>query len=192
VRWSNYLWEIKSKFYNKVRPGFLLSRETEAVVSLLGQISFDSVKRVLDAGSGTGNSMRLLDNYTVLKVELDTSMAMLQKNSESRIRVNGDICSAPFKSHVIDLIVCIGVSEYLPDLYCLLKEFHSLLTDNGHLILTISPPVFFNKMRFLSGHRLFLRDGNQVVNIIKESNFNLIDTKKTTIQIQYLLQKKTS
>jgi SAM-dependent methyltransferase len=189
LNWAKWLWGIKARIYNRVRPGFLLKGEMEAVESLLGQISFESIKCVLDVGSGTGNSIRSLDKYTVFTVALDTSLAMLQKNSKRIFRVNGDICTVPFKPDRFELIICVGVSEYLPDLDNLLKTFYSLLTDTGYLLFTVSPGHFLNKLRFFSGHRLFLRDGNQVVKSLTENNFTLIHTMRTTIQVQYLLQK---
>jgi SAM-dependent methyltransferase len=192
MTWSGWLWWIKSKLYNILRPGFILKDENEALFSMLQQVIGDSVKKVLDIGTGTGNSYRLLNRFSVYKVGLDTSLAMLYQNSEKRGLVNGDILTVPFREGTFNLVVCIGVSEYLPDLCTLLKAIKSLLTERGYLVISISPNTVLNLLRSLSGHRLYLRDDKQMKLAAADQRFEFIKKDKTRMQHQYLLQKNIS
>jgi len=189
MNWSKWLWRVKAKLYDTLRPGFMLKAENEAVLSLLQQIPQNSIHRVLDVGTGTGNSYYLLDAYSVFKVGIDTSPAMLNKNPYKSKLVNGDILAAPFRPDTFDLVLCIGVSEYSTDLAFLLRKLNLLLSGKGFLVFTISPKNSLNFLRMLSGHRLFLCDDTSVKTIINETGFKIVKKTGTMMQVQYLLLK---
>jgi SAM-dependent methyltransferase len=192
MNWSAGFWRVKSKLYDTLRPGFILKAENETVRSLLQQIPSNAIRRVLDVGTGTGNSYRLLDAYTVLKVGLDASLAMLLENRSGGVLVTGSILNAPFRAGTFDLILCVGVSEYLADTALLLQSLHVLLTNKGYLVFTVSPKKKLNYLRLVSGHRLYLRDEMDAENMIKDNRFELVVRAATILQVQFLLRKISS
>ena len=187
--WSRCLWKIKSPVYDWLRLRLLQKRDYAAVTMLLNKVPFNSVRQVLDAGSGTGGSLSLLTAYTPNAIGLDSSMAMLRKTTAAGILVNGDIMASPFNTGIFDLILCVGVSEYIADLENLLITLNLHLCGGGYLIFTQSPVNGLNFLRKLSGHRLYLRNEQQTEKYFKETNFKIIKKSRTIIQAQYLLQK---
>jgi len=119
-------------------------------------------------------------------------MVTLTQNKYKHVDVRmGDVCNTPYESEGMDLILCIGVSEYVENLDGLLAEIKRILSKTGIAILTSSPPSLLNQLRRLLGHTLFLRSQENMNEIILKSGFKILKVNNTMIQDQYLLANNT-
>ena len=67
----------------------------------------------------------------------------------------------------MNLILCVGLSEYILDLQMLATEIFRLLAADGYAIITLSPPNILNQIRKLMGHKIYLRSLPAMEIIIK-------------------------
>jgi len=101
----------------------------------------------LDAGCGTGLLSQVLLDLGIDTIGVDASPSMIQMAIEN-VQVKDDQSSAEFlpiqtveslsfSSEQFDGVVCSSVLEYLDSPSRCLEEFHRVLKENGHVILTV-------------------------------------------------------
>ena len=112
--------------------------------------------------------------------------------------LQADISKLPFQNICLDLIFCIGVSEYVKNLMTVLTNFYEALKDEGYLIFTISPINFFSFLRYFWGHRIYLRKAEEVELLLRKVPFKIIDKipiptgmLKKTEYANFLVEKKS-
>jgi SAM-dependent methyltransferase len=91
--------------------------------------------RVLEIGSGQGGRrgrLDLPDDAAELWVTYDLDQS-------HRPHIRGDAQILPFSSDSFDVILCLEVLEYVPDLHRVLAEFRRVL-NNEHGVLLVSLP----------------------------------------------------
>lgn len=185
-------WDLKARFYRWARKPWplsaLLRREQTLLRSLLDQCSPKS-GLALDLGCGTGDSTALIGGRFRL-FAADFSLAMLRQNGYARDRrFVADALFLPVKPAGFDLILCVGLSEYIEELGRLSRELNAVLKDNGKLILTSSPVNLFGLARNIGGSRLFLRDAGQVSGVFRRTGFSLIERGHIFSMDVYLFSK---
>ena len=156
-------------------------------------ISIKKEAYVADLAVGRGHSLPLLPNTAQVKLAIDKSFTMitLTKPAHPNIQfIQADVSYLPFKSVTFDLVLCVGLLEYLPDTQRLLAELYTILKINGYLLLTSTPKSRINYFRFISGHKLYLRSREEVENDILCHSFQIIGTESTSSQDQFLLRKE--
>ena len=186
-------WKQRSKIYHLFRKSIfaknIFEDECYSLTKLLKLIPQKSKKKVLDIGTGIGDSLHLLDDFTN-RFLLDYSFDMLSKlklqNSDTRLV--GNVSTLPLKENSFDLITCIGVSEYISQKDILLRQIYKSLKKEGYALVTFSPPKILNKIRNLSGKRIYPVSGSTAHNIIAAQRFFTVQILKTKLQSQYLLQ----
>lgn len=131
---------------NDTFMNYVMRRRKQFVLDLIDkEINLNKIINVLDAGCGTGVYVNELVKRGLNVHGLDISKEMVQRslitvNESQRECVKlavGDAESLPFKSDYFDLIICVGVLEYLPSEINALIEFKHLLKPNGIVIFTI-------------------------------------------------------
>jgi ubiquinone/menaquinone biosynthesis C-methylase UbiE len=141
---------------------------------------------------GNGLSLNLMPSDISHFYGLDQSARMVAnakikfKNVET---ITGSALATPYSNGCMDLVLCIGVSEYIADGIALIREIFRVLNDSGFAIITSSPPNKLNYFRKLAGHKLYLRSDTLMTQIISSGNFNILRLNHTLIQDQYLLTK---
>lgn len=144
----------------------------------------------LDLGAGLGNGIRLLPAFEGKWIGVEKSGGMVKRNHEKYdILIHSDACNVPLKNSSCNIILCIGLSEYVSDSVVLLKEIYRLLDKDGLAVYTSSPKTGLNFVRRLWNDRIFLRNENQVRDTIISAGFEIVKTSKTLMQNQYLLRK---
>ncbi len=187
-------WKQRSKIYHLFRKSIfaksIFADECYSITKLLKLIPQKSLKKVLDIGTGIGDSLHLLDDFTN-RFLLDYSFDMLSKLKlqSSDTRLIGNVSTLPLKKNSFDLITCIGVSEYISEKDVLLHQIYKSLKKEGYALVTFSPPKILNKMRNLSGKRIYPISGSTAHDIIAAQRFFIVQILKTQLQSQYLLQK---
>lgn len=101
-------------------------------------------KRTLEIGCGTGRGLGYLSAKAKDVVGGDLSadnLAYAKAYYGNRIKLLlFDACNLPFSDGSFDVILCMEVVQYLPDLKDFLYETHRVLSNNGILIFCIPNP----------------------------------------------------
>ncbi|MCH8125922.1 class I SAM-dependent methyltransferase [candidate division KSB1 bacterium] len=187
-------WKQRSKVYHLFRKSIftknIFEEECYSLTELLKLVPQKSLKKVLDIGTGIGDSLHLFDDFTN-RFLLDFSFEMLSKLRliNSDIKLVGNVSTLPLKKNSFDLITCIGVSEYISEKDVLLHQIYKTLKKEGYALVTFSPPKILNKMRNLSGKRIYPISGSTAHDLIAAQRFFIVQVFKTKLQSQYLLQK---
>lgn len=188
------LWDLKASFYESARRLFpfnlVLKQEQDNLGALLRKTRLDG-KSVLDMGTGTGETLRLLPRQSRVYA-MDRSLKMLKQTARKRSHhpVVGDGLAVPFKSATFDIITAVGVFEYCHDNRRLLHELRRVMSPYGSLILTYSPPNPLNRFRFVLGHRIYFMKGKDITAFLERSGFVCKAHLKSRIQGQLLLKKR--
>lgn len=131
----------KDTFMNYV----MRRRKHYVLESIDNEISQNDKVKVLDVGLGTGIYVSELLNRGMDVYGIDISSEMVKKalftvasyNRRNLKIITGDAEFLPFKDNYFDLILAIGLVEYLPSEINALKEFNRILKPNGSLIFTL-------------------------------------------------------
>ena len=107
-----------------------------------------SVRRILDAGCGTGFAQPLLRQRfpTAHAIALDFAPAMLHRVGAPCCRLAGDLEHLPLAANSIDLYWSSLAVQWC-DLPRALAEAHRVLADDGHLALASLGPNTFHELR---------------------------------------------
>lgn len=118
----------------------------EEIASEIGSRS-----KILDAGCGPGLFLRdlLFTSAKLYGLDMSNSMLNLAKSQfhgtdQTFALINGDIEMLPFKDNSFDLILSLGVIEYLDVDKRVLSEFHRCLKLGGHLLIAITNRYSYN------------------------------------------------
>lgn len=121
------------------------------ISSLVGQITqeMEPGYLVLEVGCGTGNMLnglkKVCSNGVVIGMDLFSEGLSQARRRTSCSLVRGDVRSLPFAKK-FSLIGLFDVLEHLPDDMKVLADLHSLLKEEGLLILTVpaNPSLWSN------------------------------------------------
>jgi ubiquinone/menaquinone biosynthesis C-methylase UbiE len=123
----------------------------EIIKKYLSQLFSDGI--ILDAGCGPGLLIDQLSECNAKCIGYDLSEKMLElakrrnPRNESKgfpMFMRGDIEKMPFHNNSFDLVISLGVIEYLDDDIKILSEFRRILKPNGYLIIAITNKYAYN------------------------------------------------
>ena len=193
---SDLLWTLWAPLYKSTRNylifGYFLKKEQQALKVLLNECLSSEITTICELGVGRGHSLNLLPEAYPVTFAIDNNLAMIRytrDNYPNTFFLLADILHLPIKNSTVDLIQCIGVAEYLPEIGPLLQSIYSKLKKGGFVVITFSPKKVITHVRLLSGHKIYARNSSQVRKHISDNNFTILDEKSTPLQIQYLLKK---
>jgi len=191
------LWHIQSSFYHLFRKNPLSARilrqENEAIKNLLQSIADHPITTGLDIGSDRRNSLELIPPGDASWMAIYYSNRMIRSCRKQFTNigfVRGDARQMPFAVESFDLVLCVGVSEYLEDLNRFLEEIWDLLKPGGFMVLTLAPPTFLNFFRWMIGHRIFPIRENDLRISLDKIPYRMMASNQTLLQHQYLLNKE--
>lgn len=133
---------------NDKRPSFMTEEMRErkkAVLCFLDEYTSNRSLRVLDIGCGTGIYMKEVLERRHAVVGLDITEEMLSKAKEMlkdympgrAVVVCGDVENMDFVDNSFDVILCIGVLQYLQDDNKAIAEISRVLKSGGIAIVTL-------------------------------------------------------
>ncbi len=144
---------IKKKI-NRVDPKKWMADEFDVRYYLISKLKQEKNQKILDIGGGIGIILSELDKNN-FRVNIDLSLDDLKKcinDLDSKINpICASITFLPFKKDIFDIIICSHVIELAKlmdinkktngeqsseNVVTLVKEIHSLLKNNGKLLLT--------------------------------------------------------
>jgi len=180
---------------------FELRRRKEIVVNFIEKINSEKINRVLDLGCGAGQYLVQLSSMDFECFGVDVSEEMLKLTREKfishRIKdvtlINSDCYELPIEDNYFDLILCIGVLEYLDNETQALLEILRTMKPGGFAIVTF--PNLYKLRNLLNPYYYIIRiwtylfsrksaqtpEGNN-------SNYVKIDFNKSTVS-RYSLSK---
>jgi len=186
------IWDFKATLYKYFRMHFIfrfiLENEYLRLKKLLSQLP-PGKKRVLDIGTGMGNALFFVSNDHLL-LGLDRSFKMLQlarKRIEASF-IQADANRLPLKSKTFDLILGIGIMEYLSHLDKFFHEICRIINLGGFLVVTFSPPNLLTYLRTLLGHRIYPLRFGQFKELAEDHGFQILNRTRSLMQEQYLLK----
>ena len=189
-------WETLAPVYPILRKNpfskYFLDKETTALLGLLSQIDGQYAGNVIDLGVGRGHSLSLVADKCRFLTGLDISHKMLhltQKKHSNVAMIQGHVLHLPIKDSSFDLVVCVGLMEYLPDINALLIRISQIIKANKFLLITNSPPGLLSHLRKWNGQPIYPRGKTDVEQTFSASAFRIIAAATTPMQDQYLLKK---
>lgn len=122
-----------------------LTRRKEIVFQLVDGIGRDNLRTALDLGCGAGNYLVPLAQMGLDTVGTDISEDMLglarekldALNDVKATLVQADCYNLPMQDHEFDLVLAIGLLEYLDNPDAALREIRRVMSSKGHAIVTL-------------------------------------------------------
>jgi len=180
---------------------FELRRRKEIVFTFIEKINSEKIKRALDLGCGAGQYLLQLSSMDFECFGADISEEMLKITQEKFIfhqikdvtLINSDCYQLPIEDNYFDLIICIGVLEYLDNETQALLEMMRTMKSGGFAIVTF--PNLFKLRNLLNPYYYIIRIwtylfSRKSVQTPKGNNSNnvKIDFNKSTVS-RYSLSK---
>lgn len=142
---------------------FELKKRKDIVFDLIVEPGPDRIRRVLDLGCGAGHYLVELAQRGFDCTGADVSPSMLdlarKKLAEAAFPdvplIQADCCALPFADSSFDLVLCIGLMEYLEDDSCALREIKRVLRPGGFAVVTF--PNFYKLRNLLNPYYYLVR-----------------------------------
>jgi ubiquinone/menaquinone biosynthesis C-methylase UbiE len=96
-------------------------------------------RRILDVGCGSGNFLKLIENFDAEIFGIDFSEPMLEfakKALDKKVKlVLGDAEKLPWEDSFFDVVICLDSFHHYPRPNIVLKEMKRVLSDSGTLVI---------------------------------------------------------
>lgn len=142
---------------------FELKRRKEIVFDFISKLDNNKDITALDLGCGAGQYLLGLLDLGIKSYGADISKDMLMISREKLLKANlnnhnlicADCYSVPLPSNKFDVIICIGVLEYLNKEENALSEMKRMLKPGGRLIVTL--PNFYKLRNLINPYYYLIR-----------------------------------
>lgn len=148
---------VKDRFYQFVkqeRNPFMDFLYNEKLRRTLDMINFEAKKNssarriVLDLGCGHGYFSRVLSlQFTTIGLDINKRFKVQTRKFKKLFFILADISFLPFRSHSVDIVVCLSVLEHLQNLDDIVKKIKDVLKRDG--IFIAGYPVETKFFRFI-------------------------------------------
>ncbi|RJS85495.1 class I SAM-dependent methyltransferase [Methanophagales archaeon] len=124
----------------------------------------DNKKIVLDVGTGVGWFVGLIESKakTVVGIDFSKERLRIAKSEYDGEFILGDAKHLPFKDKSFNLVVCMGMFEYVKNLTEYLYEMKRVMDNNSELIFTTANQDYM--LRFINNFFFFKSSGGNKVN----------------------------
>jgi len=190
----------KLEFFLMNNPLRNLIQEHIEMKRLRKYSSLGADKTLLEIGSGTGNSSRLIKKYfhtkRIYSIDLDEKMVAIARKNNKDDSISFEVQNAStlsFKDNSFDAIFDLGVIHHIPDWKKCLLELRRVLKPKGQLIIedlsieTFSTPFGRVMKKFLDHPYSSMYTEKEFVDYLKKIGFKIVVYKKYTPLIQYFL-----
>jgi ubiquinone/menaquinone biosynthesis C-methylase UbiE len=198
-------WDILYDDFHKYQSftKYELKRRKEIVFNFIDKIKLNKNKRILDLGCGTGHYLTQLHSMGFQCFGADISEEMLQRTRDKFISsksndptlINSDCYNLPLDGNYFDLIICIGVLEYLDSEIKALIEMKRIILPSGLVIITF--PNFYKLRNLLNPYYYIVRiwtylfSKKSIKSFQSSENKNVkIDFNKSTVSRYSLMKVK--
>lgn len=186
------VWSAWAPCYRYLRRPWPLSailrREDEALLELFPSLSKHA--RIVDLGCGSGHIGQLLSASEPI-IGIDSSFSMLNTLSDNLyFAINADAVRLPLKTQSVDLVLAIGLCEYLDSLTLFLESLARVLKPGGVAIVSTSPAHVYTRWRGILGHRICVHSRGDLVDYSENTGLRCVKEKELFSQHLYVLQKQ--
>ena len=186
---STEYWDILYDDFHKYQSftKYELKRRKEIVFNFIDKIKPNKNKRALDLGCGTGHYLIQLHSMGFQCFGADISEEMLQRTRDKFISsksndltlINSDCYKLPIDDNYFDLIICIGVLEYLDSEKKALIEMKRIILPGGFVIVTF--PNFYKLRNLLNPYYYIVRIWTYLFSKKSARSFQSSENKKVKI-----------
>ncbi|MEE4312346.1 MAG: class I SAM-dependent methyltransferase [candidate division KSB1 bacterium] len=169
--------------------GYFLRQENASAVDLFSKVPA-GFRHVFDLGTGSGNMLACLST-DVDKFGFDLNRAMLRyakDHSEARF-IQCDVKKLPLKDGCGEVMLLIGVLEYIQNPDDVFSEFRRVAARGSHVIFTFTQRNLMNVLRNVLGHRVHTMKFNEIEEKIADYGFRVIHSHRLKLQTQLLIEK---
>lgn len=168
---------ISDKLYQTVKSVMLKKK-----VKLINTLSKKSTKRLLDIGAGTGDFLLSAkkENWEVEGIEPNDKAKQLAKAKGISLHLTTE----ELKNKNFEVITMWHVLEHVPDVKKQLQELHSLLSNDGHVVIAVPNFKSFDAnyyQEFWAAYdvpkHLWHFSQKGIKRLFKENQFKLVKTK---------------
>ncbi|MBN1155208.1 class I SAM-dependent methyltransferase [candidate division KSB1 bacterium] len=143
-----------------------------------------------DLGIGTGNALQFLPtNLRIFGFDNNLHMLTLAKRRYAVDVVQASILNLPVRDFSADIVLVVGVSEYITDIDMMFKELQRIMNSGSHALVTYSPLSIISVLRKFTGNKVIIRKREQFEPLIEQYGFEIIDTNYLSTQHQLLIKK---
>jgi SAM-dependent methyltransferase len=110
----------------------------ELITRLVAEQKTGQTFRILDAGCGTGQMLKHLEQLgDAIGIDSSAQATSFAQSRGVKKLVRGSITDVPFPEATFDCIVALDVIEHIEDDFGILQSLHEVLKPGGRLIITV-------------------------------------------------------
>jgi SAM-dependent methyltransferase len=110
----------------------------ELITQLVGDLRSEPDFRILDAGCGTGQMLKHLEELgDAVGIDTSAQATAFAQSRGVKSLVRGSITAVPFPDATFDCVVALDVIEHVDDDIGILKALHDVIKPGGRLIVTV-------------------------------------------------------
>lgn len=186
------LWNLRAPLYNFFRKpwplNIILGKETRNIRELLAGVHLYDGK-VLDVGCGVGHSSHLLPGaWQVFAMDKSRRMAARAARAGTKNVAAAEADFLPVADNSFDVILAIGLTEYLASLPKFFAETKRSGKNNSLLLCTSSPPGIFSLLRNLGGSKIYQRAPKKIIQTAANAGLALLAQRHFFSQDAFLFQ----
>ena len=134
--WTRH-WEKSNSAFHAVTVLIRRYLTAPLVIGGLKDLARGSGMTFLEAGAGTSETSVLVDLSRHISISMDISEAVLRRNVNPQVKLQGDLFNPPLKDGSVDVIFNIGVHEHYSEEQnaVILKGFMRVLKTGGRVVL---------------------------------------------------------
>ena len=161
-------------YFTSTRVGAGVRRaEEQGVIAALDEF-LEPSQRAADIGAGTGHYTLLLARRCASVVAVDASPRMrgylrerLDSENVANVKViAGRLPEQPATETEVDVVVCVGVLQYVQDLNASVASLAGMVRPGGRVIFTVTPATrevrSYARQEFLGRRRIWLRTDPEI------------------------------
>ncbi|HPR86594.1 MAG TPA: methyltransferase domain-containing protein [bacterium] len=178
LAWGRYLWPLR----------LIAKREAAAAARLMARVPV-SREWMADLGCGAGSAPAAQRPEPCIGVDRSRRMARRAAGGRMTHVVCAGINVLPLASARFELVLAVGVAEYLADPEPLLREAARILRREGWLLFTVAPRGWHLAFRRLAGLPVYIHREEDLAGIFPVHHLEIRARAQTATQHLYLLQK---
>jgi ubiquinone/menaquinone biosynthesis C-methylase UbiE len=164
--------------------------ENKNIKALLSKIP-PAQTRALDIGCGTGNVLGIMKGYLpIFGLDFSSVMLKIAKQKSYAGLLLAHASQLPFKNNSFDLVLAIGLGEYIKDLNPFFIEVTRLIKPEGYLLFTNSPDTIFTQMRKFIWEDLWGRKEEEIISLATNLGLKFYHSVTSKTQIAVLFRKE--
>ncbi|MDP8240724.1 MAG: methyltransferase domain-containing protein [Candidatus Hatepunaea meridiana] len=125
----------------------------------------------VDLGAGKGGFWNLVEPPGKLFL-LDITRCFSKDNNDLP-KVIADACHPPFKENSVDCVVALGLTEYLEDISQFFTVLREVVSENGKILFSSSPPIVPNIIRKTIGLGVYPRSDIEILQTLERTGWKV-------------------